>query len=304
MNTPNETTSPNELSASDSKPLDQTQPPPLSRVTGIDPNNPSWGLSAGILTWAGSVALLFVIPIVIVLPYALGHVKAGDSAGLRQFLLTDKKAVFLQILSALPAHLLTLLIVWAVVTRFGKRPFWRTLGWSWSERIGFWKSAGIAGGLLLVGYAVTQLVRGEPTLIDQIVQNSLASRYMLAFLALVTAPFIEELVYRGVLYSALQKTAGMVWAVAIVSVLFAAVHVAEYYNNVGVILVVSILSISLTLLRAYSGRLLPCYIVHMVFNGIQAILIMIEPHLTQPAPDLEHKAPAAVMIWRTVRPLF
>ncbi|MDT5062651.1 MAG: protease family protein [Acidobacteriota bacterium] len=303
VNTPNETTSRSQSPISTSEPLDHSQAQPLAHVTAVDPNNPPWGLPSGILTWVGSVALLYVVGIVVVLPYALTHIKGLDPEQVKQFLLTDKTAVFLQIFSAIPAHLLTLFIAWAVVTRFGKRPFWKTLGWSWSERFGFWKSAGLAVGLLLVGLGVSKLIGGEPTLIDQIVENSLASRYMLAFLAAASAPFIEELVYRGVLYSALHKTIGMVWAVVIVSVLFAAVHVLEYYNNVGVILVISILSVSLTLLRAYTGKLLPCYIVHLVFNGIQAILILIEPYLPHTAPDLEQKAPALTMLWHTVRPL-
>jgi membrane protease YdiL (CAAX protease family) len=276
---------------------------PLNQTATIDPNNPPWGLPSGVLTWVGSVALLYLIGIVIVLPYTLTHVQSREPEKIKQFLLTDKTAVFLQIFSAVPAHLLTLFIVWAVVTRFGKRPFWKTLGWSWSERFGFWKSTGLAVGLLLVGFGVSKIIGGEPTLIDQIVENSLASRYMLAFLAAASAPFIEEVVYRGVLYSALQKTIGIMWAVVIVSILFAGVHVLEYYNNLGVILVISILSVSLTLLRAYTGKLLPCFIVHLVFNGIQAILILIEPYLPHSAPDLEQKAPALTMLWRTVRPL-
>jgi membrane protease YdiL (CAAX protease family) len=269
----------------------------------IDPNNPPWGLPSGILTWVGSVALLYVAAIFIVLPYTLSHVQSRDPESIKKFLLTDKTAVFLQIFSAIPAHLLTLFIAWAVVTRFGKRPFWQTLGWSWSERFGFWKSAGLAIGLLLVGAGMSKLIGGEPTLIDQMVDNSIASRYMLVFLAAVSAPFIEELVYRGVLYSALQKTMGLWWAIGIVSILFAAVHVLEYYNNIGVILVISILSFSLTLLRAYTGKLLPCFIVHLVFNGIQAILILIEPYLPHSTPDFEQKAPALAMLWRSVRTL-
>jgi membrane protease YdiL (CAAX protease family) len=269
----------------------------------IDPNNPPWGIAAGILTWVASVALLFAMGLIIVLPYVFTHAPRGDEEKIRQFLVTDQTAVFLQVLSVVPAHLLTLFIVWAVVTRFGKRPFWKTLGWSWGENFGFWKTAAVAVGLLVIGYAIGNLVKGKPTDIDQIVANSLHSRYMLAFAAGVTAPFIEELVYRGVLYSALRKTINTVAAVIIVTILFAGVHVLEYRNNIGVILAVSILSLGLTMLRAFSGRLLPCFIVHLIFNGIQAIYIVIEPYLKS-APEIEQKAPAIAMLWRTFRPFF
>src|SRR5437870_3246673 len=38
-------------------------------VATVDPNNPPWGIIAGILTWVGSVLLLFIIGLLIVLPY-------------------------------------------------------------------------------------------------------------------------------------------------------------------------------------------------------------------------------------------
>jgi membrane protease YdiL (CAAX protease family) len=269
----------------------------------IDPNNPPWGIAAGILTFAGSIVVLLLMGLLFVLPAIPNNIK-GNAEQITKFVSTDKTAVLLQILSTIPAHLLTLGIVWAVVTRFGKRPFWKSLGWSWSKRFGFWKTAGLAIALFLVGLVISNLIKGQPTAIDQIANSSSASRYALAFIAGLSAPFIEELVFRGVLYSALHKTLGIAWSVAIVSILFALVHVLEYYNNIGVILAISILSLSLTLLRAYSGRLLPCYIVHLIFNGITAIYIIVEPYLSPSTPDMEHKAPALTMLARSLRHFF
>ena len=303
MNTSNESTPLNERLTNAPADFGQLAVGQTQATATIDPNNPPWGIVAGILTWVASVVLLFVMGLAIVLPYVFTHAPLGDEEKLRQFLVTDQTAVFLQVLSVIPAHLLTLFIVWAVVTRFGKRPFWKALGWSWGENFGFWKTAAVAVGLLVIAFAIGNLVKGKPTDIDQIVANSLRSRYTLAFAAGITAPFIEELVYRGVLYSALQKAINTIGAVTIVTILFAGVHVLEYRNNIGVILAVSILSLGLTLLRAFSGRLLPCFIVHLIFNGIQAIYIVIEPYFSKPAPDLEHKAPAIAMLWRTFRPL-
>jgi CAAX protease family protein len=278
-----------------------TQLPQSQRPVLIDPDNPPWGMVAGTLTWVGSVLLTLLIPAIALIAYiqskGLNLQEAGNS------LLQDKTAVLVVILSTIPVHLLTLFIVWAVVTNFGKRPFWKSLGWSWSKKFGVWKTIGLAVLLLVVGLTIVNLIKGGETDIDQIANSSLASRYTLAILAGVTGPFVEELVYRGVLYSALQKTIGVAWAVSIVSFLFALVHVWQYRNNVGVILAVSMLSLSLTLLRAYSGRLLPCFIVHLVFNGIQSIYIVLEPYFSKSVPQIEQKAPAIAMLWRTFRPL-
>jgi membrane protease YdiL (CAAX protease family) len=270
----------------------------LTTAAEIDPNNPPWGLVAALLTWFGSVVLLYVVPILFLIPYALIQ---GARSG--QSLLADKTALFLAVLSTFPVHLLTFGGVWALVTNFGKRPFWRTLGWSWSKRVGFWTSAGLALVLLVAGIAFTKLVGGEPTDIDKVIESSAASRIALAILAALTAPLVEELVYRGVLYPAFQRAMGMFWAIVGVSILFTLPHIPQYYRNVGVITVIFILSLSLTLVRAFTGKLLPCFVMHLIFNGIQSAYILLQPYLPQSVPDVEQKAPAVLMLARSVRHL-
>jgi membrane protease YdiL (CAAX protease family) len=264
-----------------------------------DPDNPPWGVGAALLTWVGSVVLLFIVPIVFLVPYAILR---ADKLSQGQSLLEDKTALFLAVLSTLPVHLLTLALVWAVVTRFGKLPFWRAIGWSWSERVGFWTSAGIAILLLAAGLVFTQFAGGEPTELDKLTRSSAATRITIALLAAVTAPLVEELVYRGLLYPALQRTMGKVWAVVLVSLLFTLPHVPQYYNNLAVITVILVLSVTLTLVRAWTGRLLPCFIIHLVFNGIQSIIMIAEPYFQHAAPDVE-KAPAVVALAQFVRHL-
>ncbi len=268
-------------------------------VVASDPNNPPWSAFAAFAVWVASVAFILFIPALAVLPYAL-YKSAGAARDSQALLkaLTDSTAILISIISVIPAHLLTLGVVWAVVTGFGKRSFWRTLGWSWSERFGFWTSAGLAVALLVIGGTLTSMMGGEKTQIDQIIANSTAARYALALLAATSGPLIEELVYRGVLYSAFKRTIGMVWAVVLVSTLFTFVHVFQYYNNLGVIAVISILSISLTLVRAYTGRLLPCFIMHMVFNGIQSLYIILAPYIEKPDAGGEQKAQALITIAR------
>jgi membrane protease YdiL (CAAX protease family) len=111
---------------------------------------------------------------------------------------------------------------------------------------------------------------------------------ILAFIAVATAPLMEEMIYRGLLYSALQKISGQWPAVVIVSVMFAGLHVLQYWPNAGVIGSITLLSVVLTVVRARTGRLLPCFVIHLVFNGVQSIIIVIEPYLRS---LLEHWRP-------------
>jgi membrane protease YdiL (CAAX protease family) len=70
-----------------------------------------------------------------------------------------------------------------------------------------------------------------------------------------------------------------VWAVTIVFLLFALIHVPQYWPSYGVIVTILLLSFTLTLIRARTGRLLPCFVIHLVFNAIQSVIIVFEPYL-------------------------
>jgi uncharacterized protein len=255
------------------------KPFPERKQRTIDPDNPPWGFLIAFLTWLASLFLLIITPLIFVLPYAMSrglNTQAPDFAQLfAEFATKDPTAIFLQVFSTLPTHLLTFVIVWCVVTRFRKYPFWETLGWTWGSNLGMWPCIGLGLGLFLISTGVAELLGGDkPTQLDLILNSSPASKYLIAFLATFTAPFAEEFIYRGLLYASLQRVVGKVAAVLFVLGLFTMVHVPQYWPNFGVIAAVGLLSLALTVVRAMSGRLLPCVIIHLVFNAIQSVLIV------------------------------
>jgi uncharacterized protein len=253
---------------------DQQFSPPPPAV--INPDNPPWGTGWAVLVWASSLLLLIFMQFAVGVPYVLYKVMTGGStAGLEK----DPTLIFFSILGVVPAHALTLLVVWLVVSNRGRRPFWQTLGWSWPENFGPWKTIALAVVLLGLGVLFTQFLGGKETSLDQLINSSLKARFATAFLAFATAPLVEELVFRGVLFPALQRAMGVVWAVLLVTLLFAGVHVLQYYDNFGVVAVITMLSLALTLLRAHTGRLLPSFVLHLVFNGIQAVFLVVQPFL-------------------------
>jgi CAAX protease family protein len=250
-------------------------PTPKPAPVFIDANNPPWGIIAAFGIWIGSIILLVFIPIMTAVPYLVYRASTG-AAGTPDSLMADKNFIFFSVVGVIPAHLLTLGLAWAVVTRFGRYPFWKTLGWQWPVNFGPWKSVGIAIALLGVGLLITWLVGGKRTELDELINSSYRTRVATAVLAATTGPLVEEIVYRGILYSALQKALGAIWGILIVALLFAGVHVWQYRNNVGVILVITILSLTLTAVRAFSGRLLPSFVIHFVFNAIQSVLLVLQ----------------------------
>jgi uncharacterized protein len=179
----------------------------------------------------------------------------------------------------LPTHMLTLVLIWVVISYGGRRPFWKNIDFDWpqnsSPAMTTMLSIVVAIILFSLAFAITMLYGERKTDLDLMIESSIYTRFATAFVAVVTAPLVEELIYRGLLYKALEKAAGVAVAIVIVSLLFAGVHVFQYRNNVAVIAVITLLSITLTVTRAVSGKVLPAFIIHLVFNGIQSVLIVL-----------------------------
>jgi membrane protease YdiL (CAAX protease family) len=280
----------------------QVEPPPVPPVEpAIDPDFPRWGILAAIGVTISLFFFQLVVQLVFVLPY-LYSFHTLDPEMLRK-LATGDKAILLSIIAIIPAHLATLALAWAVVTGFRKRPFWRSLGWTWSPRFGrleFFVCLGAT--LLLIGAGqLLSVIFGDPeTELERMILSSPAARYFIAALATFTAPLVEEIVFRGVLYSALRKRLGVAWGAGVVIAIFAAIHVPQYLPNVAAISTILLLSSVLTLVRARTGRLLPCFVIHLLFNGITSVIIVLYPflqHATPPPPSPAPTTPTGALIF-------
>lgn len=241
-----------------------------------------YNLAKAFMLWVGSILLLVAVQLVFTVPYLI-YVRSTTGDLNLEILQTDKIAAFLQIIAVAPTHVLTLGLIWLMVTEGRKRPFWKTVGFEWPENFSpatvVLVCAGLAVALLSLGAVVTYYWGGNKTQLDLLVESSVPARLMTALVATFTAPLVEELIYRGVLYSAIERTLGTIIAILVVSLLFAGVHVFQYKDNLAVIGVISLLSVTLTLVRAFSGKVLPSFIIHLVFNGIQSIFIALSPFI-------------------------
>ena len=230
--------------------------------------------------WILSVLVLAVVPLLVLAPYLIYRVATVGQAALNpNVLATDTMVLFYSVVGIVPAHLLTLYLAYLVVTEGGQRPFWKTLRWEWPQgttpMTAVLLSVLIAVVLYGLAWGLTTLYGGEKTDLDRLIESSMYTRVATAFIAFATAPLAEEVIYRGVIYPAVEKVMGMGFAVAIVSMLFAGVHVWQYRTNIAVIVVITLLSVILTLARAVTGKLLPSFIIHLVFNGVQSVLIVL-----------------------------
>jgi uncharacterized protein len=101
---------------------------------------------------------------------------------------------------------------------------------------------------------------------------------MASFLIAMAGPFVEEVFFRGFLYSAFRKTIGVMWAILFSSFLFAFLHM----SLLGFIPIM-LLGILLAYLRERTGSLMPSVAVHVVHNGVLAAMMFYIRELTAKA---------------------
>jgi membrane protease YdiL (CAAX protease family) len=249
------------------------------------PNNPPWNSGIALLMWFVSIALILIIPTIGVLIYLVAkQTDFTDSKKLAESISGDTNAILVNIICVIPAHILTIFLAWLIVTRIRKHSFREMLGW----QMGGFKLVyliAIVIGFFFLAAGVSYLIPEQENDLLRILKSSRAVAIVVALMATFTAPLVEEVVYRGVLYSAFQRTLGVAPAVVLVTFLFALVHVPQYYPSFSSIIMICLLSLTLTLVRVKSNNLLPCIVLHTIFNGVQSVLIIAQPYLEKYTTD-------------------
>lgn len=258
---------------------------------------PVWNVPLAFFNWAGSMAFSLLIPLVLGLLYA-GIFAPELFRDLQKGRLAMTKPMMLvQIVGIFGGQVLSLLLSWMIVTGMGKRSFSEMLGLQWGKNFKLRESLGLGVGMFVLSVAIGYLLPKHETDMDMFLKFGLFVRIGLALVATIGAPIQEEIVYRGVLYTALENSVGTRWGVLIVSLLFWLVHVPQYWKSPATWGAVLVLSLVLTGLRAWSGKLLPCIATHLFFNGIQGVIIVFTP---EQAINPEPTAQPALLLLRAL----
>ena len=253
---------------------EQAWPP----AAGLDPDRPRWGPWTGIGVWLFSVAATIAIPFIAMMIWVVVAQSRGmiPEGGIDQEQLPPS-LLLAGIYSTVLAHLITVAFCWAVVTNLRKQPFLKSLGWDWGGRsVGYWVliSIGVVIGIMGLGIMLSKFLPESESSFAKMLKTSQSVRVAVALLASLTAPFVEELVYRGVLFSGLRKRLSQAATVIIVMLIFAGVHVPQYWGAWASIIGLTVLSLILTLVRAKTRSILPCVAIHFIHNTIVSVLIV------------------------------
>jgi len=257
------------------------------RTTPPTPADPPWNSWAAIAVWVFSVLAILIFPAVFLLPYlARFRDSFASDQELIEFAQSDPTAVLLQVGAVIPAHLITFFAAWLIATRIRTYRLAETLGFR-SGGVRWWHYLAILVAFFAMAAVVQYYLPEQDNQLLRVLRSSRAAVFLVAFLATFTAPIVEEMVYRGLLFSAFQRSIGVHWAFVLVSFLFVLVHFPQYRESPSTLLLLGVLSLVLTAVRVYSGNLLPCIILHTAFNGLQSLLLVLEPYIEQIQPQTE-----------------
>jgi CAAX protease family protein len=105
----------------------------------------------------------------------------------------------------------------------------------------------------------------SPPAVEKLAESS-RSVFLLVIFGVCFAPIIEEIIFRGFLFSVLSEFGGSRLAVPATAVLFALMHAPQLWPSVAGILLILAVGYVLSIVRDRSNSLIPSFIVHTSYN--------------------------------------
>ncbi len=150
-------------------------------------------------------------------------------------------------------------------------PPWARLAWKLPVvQVTQYALGGALLGLLYLNAVTPSLdaAGGDGGLMAQMSSSPGWPRLAWALLALLLAPWIEEFIFRGLLYGAISERVGALRAGTWVAVLFSIAHLPETLHFPPAILAIAALAVTLSVARWRSGGLLAPVAIHCGYNAV------------------------------------
>jgi len=155
----------------------------------------------------------------------------------------------------------------STATKHGSTRFGFAIRWNWPKRgMGWLILTGVLTLIALQGLA-RLLPWPKKSPFDEFFKRPIDA-YAIAFLAITLGPLIEELFFRGFLYPVLARRLGLILGIFLTAIPFALIHFFEY-GAWGPVLVIFLVGVVLTVVRARQNSVASSFIVHAVYNGVQ-----------------------------------
>jgi membrane protease YdiL (CAAX protease family) len=196
-----------------------------------------------------------------------GYVALQPLVGWRIPLPELRNNAFFAVASQTLFYLPVLGYIYLLVVVHYRQPFWRGLAWRKlrpDQALRY-----LLGGILLsmAVLLVPPLLPEAKTFPLQRLFTSAPAAYAVGAFAILIAPFMEEVIFRGVLFAIFERRVGLGFAVVATAMLFAGLHVPEYWRAWNHALLILVVGVVFSLARGVTGSLTPSVILHIGYNA-------------------------------------
>lgn len=255
------------------------QPFPDSAGEGIPEDlRAPWGWTDLLLLVFVAISGMFVVSLLLALGFAAFGVTMAQiqkSESLKSlFLILSQALLDVGLLGYLAAQMRL---------RF-RAPFWRTLGWRRLEAapgrrgVAYWN-------LVLGGFLFSLLISASSAVfgpkakmpIEAFFQDR-RSALLLMLTGVLIAPVVEETIFRGYLFPVAVRSFGLRGGIVATGVLFGLLHALQLWGGWWQILLLIVVGIVFTWVRAAKRTVFASYLLHVSYNSFLFVTFLVVSH--------------------------
>jgi len=171
-------------------------------------------------------------------------------------------------------YIIVFLYMYVLVTRERRSSsFWNAIHWNWPLNPATYLMWGV--GLSIALQLLAHLLPIPKNLpIDNFFRTP-AEAWMLTIFGITLAPLMEELLFRAFLYPVLNRRLGLAAAIVLTAAGFASLHGSQLKFAWGPLLVIFLVGLTLTIVRARKNSVAAGLLMHVAYNSTISALMFI-----------------------------
>jgi uncharacterized protein len=152
--------------------------------------------------------------------------------------------------------------------------FWPAIRWNWPGMVAV---SFLGLGVLMLGLDLLGrfLPMPKETPFDQFFARP-SDAYLTVAFAVSLGPLMEELFFRGFLYPVLARRLGAVWGILLTALPFGLIHFFQYGRSWGAVLIIFLVGVVLTTVRAVTKSVASSFLAHVGYNGTLMVLAALQ----------------------------
>jgi membrane protease YdiL (CAAX protease family) len=180
----------------------------------------------------------------------------------------------LALLSELLTYVAVALYMILLVQGKYRTSFWPAIRWNWPGMVAV---SFLGLGVLMLGLDMLGrfLPMPKETPFDQFFARP-SDAYLTVAFAISLGPLMEELFFRGFLYPVVARKLGAVWGILLTALPFGLIHFFQYGRSWGAVLIIFLVGVVLTTVRAVTKSVASSFLAHVGYNGTLMVLAALQ----------------------------